>query len=240
MNISEILNACQRALKDASILRADLLAEVNRQQLKAASAVRIPNLISAEKVTVPAGMPGTRMPAAYHHDLITAYSCTHDVWLTVRTSRKALYDGYVLGSLSQIGAPFTMPFVLEDASTTATGPAQECAVDGRSSDGFDILWVRPAVAAEEVIRCEFYRKPVDMDLVTITTPDGIPFEFHSSLLVSGTLVEKLPESTLEPNRIKDLMALHMSKYTNGIAELLNMFPYAPRHTPKPRRRVREF
>jgi hypothetical protein len=240
MIITEILNACQRVLKDATILRSELLAEVNRQQLQAAALSRLPRLIHSEKVRVPAGTPGARMPGTYHHSLLTAYSCTHDIWLTVRTSRKALYDGYTLGSLSQIGGPYNLPFILEDDSTTQTAPAKECAVDGVSVDGYDILWVRPAVADEEVIRCEYYRKPVNMNLTDKLTPDGIPEELHSKLLVSGTLVEKLPESSLDDGLIAKLLQLHIAKYNDGLAMLREMFPFAPRHTPKARRRVREF
>jgi hypothetical protein len=243
MNLSELVSAVSRVLKDASILRSEIIKELNQQQIIAVSRVQVPTLITADKITLPAGVIAGMMPANYQHGLVAAYSETTDKWLIIRTNTKALYADYSLGYLSNSGLPFTAPFTVQDASTTATGPIDECAVEGIKEDTAgalrQILWVRPATCQEETIQVRYYRKPVDM-AADADVPDGLNEELQRRILVSGALVEKLPESALEVQRIKELMALHASRYADGMADLMRLYPYSPKHTPKPRRRVREF
>lgn len=241
MNLSEMVLAVQRVLKDATILRTEIVAELNRQQMLATSRVLIPSMTTSGKITLPAGVIAGVMPVNFQQDLLSAYSETYDRWLTVRTNLKALYDGYTLGNMHAAGFPMTTPFTLQDASESSVGPIQEVAVDGSSVDDGErvgVLWVRPATLEEEIVQIRYYRKPIAMAENT-DTPE-IDEEWHRGLLVSGTLIEKLPESEIPPEVIGQLLPLHTARYASALAELKARYPYTAKKTPKPRRTVKEF
>lgn len=242
MNLSSMVASVQRVLKDASILRSEIITEINRQQRIATGRAAIPTLIGSGKITLPAGVIGGRMPSDYQHNLITAYSETQDKWLSIRSNTKSLYDGYRLGHLSTVGLPMEFPYELESPDESNVGPIDDVAIEGVDYDGgveYSVLWCKPATSQEETVQCRYYRLPDEMADDT-DTPDGIPEEYHKPIMVSGTLIEKLPDTALDPAMITALIELHSNLYTTALAELNRRFPFAPKHTPKPRRRVREF
>jgi len=236
MNLGQIVTAVQRVLKDPAILRTEIIAEINRQVEHQAGNLYLPDLLASSIVEVAVNTLAKVMPTNFHHSLVYAYSVTHNKHLKIRTNTKALYDGYDMGFLSDADlSNYMLPLLLASASDTFIGPSEECCEEHSR------LFLKPAISEAEDIHIRYYRKPTAM-VDDDDAPEGIPSDgtLHQRLIVSGTIMAKLPETDMEIDRIKQLMALHNGWKTEAENELRHRFKFAPKHTPKFNRKIKEF
>ena len=213
MKLSEIVRQVQIIIDDPAVLVVDIVTEINDQYVAAAALSHIQALLRLESVTVAAGALSVAMPSAYQHSLLSATSTTNRRNLGIRTNQKALYNGYdMVGDGDSI---------------------DEVAVDGAT------LHVRPKAGAEETMSLLFYAKPTLL-VADGDEPDYLPEALHKKILVSGTAAELLPDVDMDPQKKVALIQLHAGRAGIGLANLVKLYPYAPRHTPKARRRARWF
>lgn len=218
MNFGEITIRVQRLLKDRAILATEIKAAINKQLRAVTAAASIPELIKKDAVTVTAGSLSAAMPTDYQHDMFAAYSTTNKAHLTIRTNYKSLYADYDWQSSGTI--------------------IDEVAVEGLEASA--ILYVAPKTSAEDVIDVTYYRMP---DLLALDTDvPELPAEgdIHELCIVSGVVLEKLPETDMDPQLIKELMGFYGGRLQNGMQTLKAMYPHAPKARPILRRKTRFF
>jgi len=218
MTFAEIVARIQRGLKDPAILPTEIKAAVNKQLRSVTAAAHLPNLVKTDSVFVGAEDLSTNMPADFQHGLMEAYSATNKKALTIRPNSVSLYAGYI---------------------RTGTGTLiDEVALMGIEEDA--ILHVRPMSGAEDEIEVTYYRLPYDLvndsDLPELPAKNDI----HELCIVSGVVLEKLPDTDMDPEAITKLMGLYGSKLQSGMAILKAMYPNAPKPRPKLRRKTRFF
>lgn len=213
MNRLQIVQRVKKQLKDASILKADIITAIDDKVLEIASEVRLMPLIE-EDDAIDVGIDDlyVDMPEDYHHDILRVYSITNNTVPTLRANKKSLYDGYVTGE---------------------TGTVREVATDSV------YLHVLPQASEDEELRMDYYKKPEALATDT-SEPACIPTELRQKLIVNGVLIELLPDSNQEPKIIQLKMQLAVSKFSEGMRQLKLVNKDAPKSTPVYRKKINFF
>jgi hypothetical protein len=147
---------------------------------------------------------------------LLAFSITNKRHLTIRLNARSLYLGY------------------DPTSSGAT--IEEVAQAGYESDA--ILHCRPRTAAEDEVEVEYYRKPYSLNKDTDVPEIPDADDLHNLCIVSGVLVEKLPETDLDPKVIRDLLGLHGGRLQIGMGMVKHMALNSPKPRPELRRKTR--
>jgi hypothetical protein len=216
MNRGQIRAKIKRVLKDPAILDDEINNAIDDQVKAVCKAGYFTSLITKDSVFFLANDLSTSMPQDFHHSLLSAFSKTNRRDLIIRPNARSLYLGY---------------------DTTSSGlTIDEVAQSGYESDA--VLECRPRTAAQDEVEVEYYRQPYtmakDADVPEIPDTDDL----HNLCIVSGVLVEKLPETEMDPKVIKDLLGLHGGRLQIGMGMVKNMALNSPKPRPELRRKTR--
>ncbi|MCP3686563.1 MAG: hypothetical protein GY861_28325 [bacterium] len=210
MNRLQIVRAIQKVLKDASILKAEIITEIDSKVLEIARDVNILTLIEENDVIgASAGDLTIDMPDDFHHDLLRVYSITKSTQPEIKPNKKSLYSDFI---------------------DDETGTIQAVATDGT------YMYILPEASEQEDLRIDYYKKPDSLTADT-SEPTCIPKELRKKLLVHGVLIELLPDSYNDPNIIQLKMQLSVAQYNEGIRKLRLINKDAPRETPVYNRKI---
>lgn len=216
MNFGQITAKIERILKDPAILTSEIQDAANKQLRSVTATAAITELITKDSVYLVSGDQSVSMPSDFQHDLLSAYSLTNKRDLTIRPDQRSLYRGYTPSSIGQ--------------------SVEEVAVSGLEETA--ILHVRPMSGGEDEIECMYYRFPGlmvnDTDVPELPSQNDI----HELCIVSGVVLEKLPETDFAPDIMKMLMGLHGGKLQSGMQILKTMYKNAPKSRPQYRRKTR--
>jgi len=126
-------------------------------------------LIQYEKdVTISAGDRSVSMPSDFHHDLLACYDPERKNYPTIRSNTRVLYRDYnAAESVSEVS---------------------EVALEGET------LFIYRKAAKDITLTVSYYGKPTTL-ADDNDEPTGLPEHLQNDLLVSGTLIEFLPESS---------------------------------------------
>ena len=236
MTLDQMVLSVRKIIRDAAILEAEIISELNAAQMQIAFEANFPKLLRSGKVTARTGEPSTAMPDDFHHDLVSCWNLTAQRWVDIRTNTKSLYKDFTIGDLSPLTAfPYTFEFTMEDATGSERGSVTECAIEL----GMQMLYVRKIPNEDEILTVQYYAKPTVMTAGT-DIPDAIPEELHKPLIVSTAAVELLPDTDMDPANIRELVMLHSSRAANARARFLAASKFASSMTPVKRRLVREY
>jgi len=200
MTVDGMIDRIKEIIQDDSLSNESILDDLNAVLLEAASAVRLPPLITSDDVTFLNTEDRADLPDDFLSDVFYARNTTSPRDVAIYRHSNTLRSQY--------------PEIFAGV------------ISGVSEEGLSLV-ARPIASGDQVVRISYYGKPAPMELAG-EVPDCIPSHLHEPALVAGALHRRYQLIEDGIDGAKAQTEFYGNKYIDGIMRLRAFYPNAPR------------